>query len=52
MTETKLGPKTGGMGFRNFLGTISQGLEEGHIWATVFKRICREIGANLDSKSE
>lgn len=48
--ESRLGPKTGGTDFRNFVGTVSQELDEGGICATMFKRICREIGANSDSK--
>ena len=50
ITESRPGPKTGSMVFKNVVGTMSQGLDERRILLTVFKRICREIGAKSDSK--
>lgn len=39
MIESRLGPKTGSIVFKNVAETMPQGLEEGRISSTVFERI-------------
>lgn len=49
MIESSHGPKTGSKVIKNVVGTMSLGVEVGRILSTVFRRICREIGAKSDS---